>query len=382
MISYVWSSKMPFWAGRGGSENYTAGHIRELMRRGIPSRLITVGLGEEDGREDFPDITFTSIASHEQLRGLDDTLIGVTFPINVPTKRPSYTILHCPPQSSKGRLGQHEQIDATNIGATKLLAPSSFAARLWAAQLHIKPSRIRPVYPFAESCFANVTRPVNKSGKVRILFAGRLMPDKGIFTLLAALHMDEMRGVSYELTVAAAGSNTDSGPIIRTLLEAHPWVTVVEPRRNPQEMAKLMAKHDIVLMPSSDIFWKETFGIISVEAQHAGCRVVASNSGGLPETDCGGLLLVRPDDPQALARGIVRAAALGPLTVAERMYAGSKFTVAASVDRLLAIIRAEEQSGRRPLLQKQGALVREQLDLAFGLTRELGFRLARENKLR
>jgi D-inositol-3-phosphate glycosyltransferase len=30
----------------------------------------------------------------------------------------------------------------------------------------------------------------------------------------------------------------------------------------------------------------------SVEAQHSGCRVIASLSGGLPETDCGILDLV------------------------------------------------------------------------------------------
>ena len=377
MISFVWSSKMPFWAGRGGSENYTAGHIRELMRRGIPTRLITIRLGEDDGREDFPDITFTSMKSQEQLQELDDILVGVTFPIRVTTKHPSYTILHCPPQSSKGQLEQFEG----KLGDTIPMANSKFCARLWASRLHVRPNRLPAVYPFAESCFAQVERPQPATDKTRILFAGRLMPDKGIFTLLAALHLNEMKDLPYELTATAAASNTDSGPVIRTLLEAHPWVNVVEARRNPQEMAKLMAEHDIVVVPSSDIFWRETFGIVSVEAQHAGCRVVASNSGGLPETDCGGILLVRPDDPQALARGLVKAAALGPLTAAERMYAGSKFTVASSVDKLLSVIRAHEHK-RQPLLQKQGALMREQLDLAFGTISELGLRLARDNKLR
>src|SRR5688572_31371849 len=96
MISFVWSSKQPFLAGRGGSENYTAGHIRELKRRGIPARIITLGFGEKDGREDFPDIQFKALRFKEELSELDDTLVFVTYPIDLPTKQQSYAILHCP----------------------------------------------------------------------------------------------------------------------------------------------------------------------------------------------------------------------------------------------------------------------------------------------
>jgi D-inositol-3-phosphate glycosyltransferase len=380
MISFVWSAKNPFWAGRGGSENYTAGHIRELMRRGIPTRLITIGHGLDDGREGFPDITFTALDNKEQLSELDDTLIGVTYPVGVPTKRPSYAVLHCPLTTSQGR-DDHFDMNAFAMGST-LMAPSRFAAKMWGQTLRLRPSRIPAVYPFAEPCFSRVKRPPHQ-GKTRILFAGRLTPDKGIYTLLAALHMESMLHMDYELTITKAANNTGAGPIISAMLEANPLVTLIEPAKTPQEMADLMARHDIVLMPSSDIFWKEIFGIVSVEAQHAGCRVVASNAGGIPETDCGGLMLVRPDDPLALANGIVKAANLGPLTEAERLYATSQFTVAQSVDRLLHVIRTTEK--RQPaltpplsLLHKQGSLMRQQLDLALDTISEFGFRVARE----
>ncbi len=53
-------------------------------------------------------------------------------------------------------------------------------------------------------------------------------------------------------------------------------------------MAALIASYDIVVLPSNSQYWHETFGIISIEAQlSSGCRVVASDDGGLPETDCG-----------------------------------------------------------------------------------------------
>jgi D-inositol-3-phosphate glycosyltransferase len=102
-------------------------------------------------------------------------------------------------------------------------------------------------------------------------------------------------------------------------------------------MAALMARHDIVVMPSNSQYWHETFGIVSIEAQHSGCRVVASNDGGLPETDCGGVVLVRPDNAEALAWGIRGAADSGPLAAATRHEAGARFTVRQSVDALLNV---------------------------------------------
>ncbi|HEV7454880.1 MAG TPA: glycosyltransferase family 4 protein [Candidatus Saccharimonadales bacterium] len=371
MISFVWAGKDPFWAGRGGSENYTAGQVRELMRRGIPTRIITVGFGENDGRDGFPDIAFKSIKTQDELRNLDDILVGVTYPIAVPTRRQAYVILHCPLNSS---LGRDPLFNLEAVSHARMLAASRFAAKMWATTMHMRPGKIPAVYPFAETVFSQVQRPANTSKKVRILFGSRLTVDKGIYTLLAALHMPSMADIEYEITTTTAASNTGQGPVIRKLLEVHPLIKMVEARRSPKEMAKLMAEHDILVMPSSDIYWKEIFGIVSVEAQHAGCRVVASNAGGIPETDCGGLVLVKPDDPQALANGLARAAYLGPLTAAERMYATSKFTVGASVDKLLAIMAADER--RQPLLQKQGTLVRQQLDFAINTISELGLRVA------
>ncbi len=61
-----------------------------------------------------------------------------------------------------------------------------------------------------------------------------------------------------------------------------PACRVVPARQTPAAMATLMADHDIVVMPSTSQYWHETFGIVSIEAQHTGCRVVASDDGGIP----------------------------------------------------------------------------------------------------
>lgn len=352
MISFVWSSKYPFYAGTGGSENYTAGHIRELMRRGIPTRVITIGHGEKDGRDDFPDIAFVAFDNKEQLSELDDTLVFVTYPLNVPTKKQSYVVLHIPPPTHSQQ--KDPLFDPKGLQGKRLLTPSKYAARLWKSYRGRPLSRRRIVYPFAEKVFSEVARPPRKdNAKIKVLFAGRLIPDKGIYTLLAALHMDSLKDLNVEVTITTAGSHTEDGQILLPMLQVHPGIKLVDSRRSHQGMAELMAEHDIVVQPSTAIFWQETFGMISVEAQHAGCRVVASRAGGLPETNCGSLILVEADNPNALAKGIAKAVNLGPVTATERTKAGRKFTVKQSVDTLLAIM-AEDDPVRKPLLDMDG----------------------------
>jgi D-inositol-3-phosphate glycosyltransferase len=106
------------------------------------------------------------------------------------------------------------------------------------------------------------------------------------------------------------------------------------------------------VMPSNSQYWHETFGIVSVEAQHSGCRVVASDDGGLPETDCGGVVLVTPDNAEALAWGIREAADSGPLTLGARHDAAARFTVEQSVDSLLSVLA-------RPLPIPPAAVIRQ-----------------------
>jgi glycosyltransferase involved in cell wall biosynthesis len=311
------------------------------MRRGIDTRIITVGYGRHDGHEQFPDITFKSIHSKEQLSLLNDTLVYVTYPLAVRTKRPAYAILHCPPAScgQPDPLFNRKAALAKNI---RLIAASRFSATMWERDLGLTRGSIAVDYPFADNAFRAVQRTKHRHGPMRLLFSGRLHPDKGVYTLLASLHILNKGRTPLELTVTTAGAHSDDGQVIKAILDAHPWVRVVPAGRSAEDVASLMANHDIVIMPSTDIFWKELFGMVSVEAQHAGCRVIASNAGGLPETDCGGLMLVQPDNPQALAEGIQLAAKRGPLSTLERRRAANVFTVEESVEVLLDILAEPE----------------------------------------
>ncbi|HSH18065.1 MAG TPA: glycosyltransferase family 4 protein [Candidatus Saccharimonadales bacterium] len=368
----MWSARYPFLAGAGGSENYTAGHVRELLRRGIPSRIIVVGHEASISQQDFPDIPFLALKDAAELQDLDDTLIFVTYPLDVTTKKQSYAILHCPPPAyARG----DRQYDLKAFRGKKLIAASRFSGGLWRRHLRGMSGRMSVVYPFASPAFAAAKRPGRAPGSRRkILFAGRLTPDKGIYTLMASLHMDAFKGIDYELAVTTAGAHTEEGRIVHELVKAHPLIKVVPACKDAVSMAKLMAQYDVVVMPSTDIFWQELFGIVSVEAQHAGCRVVASRSGGLPETNVGGLLLVQPDNPKALAGGIVKALQLGPLSSRERAQAAKQFTLESSVDALLKTIRynGENLPHERPRGRRQTVLQHLRPRLAMSRAGALG----------
>ncbi|MFD1825570.1 MULTISPECIES: glycosyltransferase family 4 protein [Mumia] len=334
MISFIWSPGNRLPAGTGGSENYTVGQVRELNRRGVPAQVVTIGLDDADGREEFADLPFHSLSTLAEVGSLDGTVVFVNEPHVVRTREPAFLILHNPPP-----LRAHERAFA--VDGTRdltLIATSQYAAALWAHFLDVDVATISVVYPFAEPCFANEPRPVNMTGKTRILFAGRLSPEKGVYTLLSMLHIDVIEDdVELLFTATAAGADKPQGRIIEQMLGVHPGISVVASRTTPETMAALMAAHDVVVMPSNGQYWHETFGIVSIEAQHAGCRVVASDDGGLPETDCGGVLLVAPDDAEALAWGLRRAIESGALPDATRRAAGAMFTVAQSVDALLEV---------------------------------------------
>lgn len=349
MISFIWSPGNPLPAGTGGSENYTVGQVRELTRRGIPAQVVTIGLGASDGRDDFDDIPFLSLPTLAEVGELDSTVIFVNEAHTVPTRHQAFLILHNPPPI-------RERYRAFAVDGTReltLIATSQYAAALWSAYLDVDVTTISVVYPFAEPGFAAQSRPGRESGKTRVLFAGRLSPEKGIYTLLEMLHLDIIEqhpGLTF--TATTAGADKPQGKIIERLLGGHPGISVVPSRRTPAGMAGLMSRHDIVVMPSNSQYWHETFGIVSIEAQHSGCRVVASDDGGLPETDCGGVVLVRPDNAEALAWGILAAAGSGPVSPAARHNAGAMFTVGQSVDSLLNVFT-------RPLPIPPAVIVRQ-----------------------
>ena len=94
-----------------------------------------------------------------------------------------------------------------------------------------------------------------------------------------------------------------------------------------------------------------------IEEQHTGTRVVASDDGGLPETQCGALQLVEADNAEALALGIINALSQEPVSASERARAARRFTVSQSVDELLDVLRTPQPITPFRLVQELEELI-------------------------
>lgn len=330
MISFIWPVGPAMLAGTGGSETYTAGHIRELLRRGIAAQVVTVGLGTDDGRKDFTDIPFVALKHSKEISELDGMVVFVNSAYKVPTKKKAAIILHVAPTSLPA-----PELIKNELKGKIIIATSIFAGQQWALFLGIPYSRIHVVLPFADPIFGKVKRS-KPTKKTRITYAGRLHPGKGIYTVLEMMHHKEMRHNGYVTSLVTAGQHSENGRTIAKMLEGYPYAKLIDAKKTVLSMAQLLAESDILIVPS---VCEEAFGMLSIEAQHAGCRVVASNIGGIPETNSGLLTLVEPRDPLALITGIEHAVALGQATKKERDSAKEHFTLNRSVDSLLDVLR-------------------------------------------
>jgi glycosyltransferase involved in cell wall biosynthesis len=139
----------------------------------------------------------------------------------------------------------------------------------------------------------------------RILYAGNLVPTKGVDLLLRAAATLSRRGVQYELKILGEGP---AQPGLQALAEQLAlgnrvtWSPFVPQARMPSEYGA----STVTVLPTRG--QAEGLGLTLVEALLAGCAVVGTPAGGIPEVirheETG--LLMRPNDPDDLAQQIER----------------------------------------------------------------------------
>jgi glycosyltransferase involved in cell wall biosynthesis len=135
-----------------------------------------------------------------------------------------------------------------------------------------------------------------------LVFVGRLVSDKGIGILLAALTLLKERGRRPSLTVVGDGPE-------RKRLEALVCDSGMDHQvhfagvRRGRDLATLLNRHKIMVVPSQ---WREPFGIVALEGIACGCVVVGTQGGGLPEAigPCG--MTVPNGDVEALAQALAQ----------------------------------------------------------------------------
>lgn len=142
-----------------------------------------------------------------------------------------------------------------------------------------------------------------------ILFAGRMVADKGADSFVAACAraLPLLPGWRAEMIGADRFSpNSPDTPFLRALRpQAAAAGIVLSGHRPHAEVLRAMARAAIVAVPSR---WPEPFGLAAVEAMACGAALVASGRGGLAEVTGEAALIADPDDSAALAEAFLALA--------------------------------------------------------------------------
>jgi glycosyltransferase involved in cell wall biosynthesis len=137
-----------------------------------------------------------------------------------------------------------------------------------------------------------------RAGRKVVLSIGRMVPRKGVDTVIAALRQIP------DADLVIAGGSQDDGETdrLRELAEGYGLAGRVH------VIGSVPRTHVPALMRSADVVvtvpWYEPFGMVPVEAMACGVPVVASAVGGHLDTVAGCGVLVPPRRPRALARAL------------------------------------------------------------------------------
>jgi phosphatidylinositol alpha-mannosyltransferase len=160
-------------------------------------------------------------------------------------------------------------------------------------------------------------------GTPRILFVGRFNePRKGFKYLLKALPLIQQQFPKARLMVGGTGDVAKFDNLMeRERIHGVDFIGLI----SKEELPRYYASCDVFCAPS---IYRESFGIVLLEAAASGRPVVATNIPGYASVLTNGqeALLVEPRDPQALALAIVRV--LADRTLQARLSANGRITAA------------------------------------------------------
>jgi glycosyltransferase involved in cell wall biosynthesis len=181
----------------------------------------------------------------------------------------------------------------------------------------------------------------------RVLFVGRITPEKGVMTLVKAVQ--RVRGVAglEDTKLSMLGSIQDEafGRDLSRLVEQLGLPSAIDflPPRPRADMSAAYAAHDVLVLPSE---WQEPFALTLLEAMASGLPVVSTLRGGSSEIvrDGQNALAFEAGDADGLARKLAwmlmhpdQAAALGA-AASDEIHA--HFTLDAQVTAIESLLEA------------------------------------------
>lgn len=174
------------------------------------------------------------------------------------------------------------------------------------------------------------------AGPPSVLFAGRLVREKGVLVLLQAFRRLLDRAPSAWLDIAGSGPEGDLAQRIATekglsdRVVFHGWLS-------HNDLERLYSRAWVLAVPS---VWEEPFGMVAIEAAARGVPAVVSEVGGLAEIviDEETGFHVPPNDPDALACALLRFVGdkvlTGAMGARARLRAAEHFSMETHVDRI------------------------------------------------
>lgn len=209
--------------------------------------------------------------------------------------------IHGPRNSSLHALRRRERVRDTIALADAIVVSSQFMAHS-CADNGLARDRIRVIPPpLARDDYIEVPFPMPRES--RLFFAGRILPQKGLPSLVRAVGRIERE---QRPVVAVAGRAT---PEYERALEIANRSAVRIDYLGLLEPAQIRSAIDAsraVAMPS---LWDEPFGLVGIEGQARGRAAVAYDVGGVREWLGGAGIAVPLGDEAALARAIVEVTA-------------------------------------------------------------------------
>jgi len=194
-------------------------------------------------------------------------------------------IIESIPRHLTSKVYPYSRITKYVLENTDLLIALTKRAKEYLISIGAKEEKIKQIYPGIdlEMFKPPSTRQTNE--RVRILFAGALVKNKGVLVLLEAFKklVREYQG-KVELWIAGDGSLRPQVELYAKkypvkFLGHVPW----------RELPEVYRSCDIFCLPSIDRYlmkikiWEEQFGMVLVEAMASGLPIVATTAGAIPE---------------------------------------------------------------------------------------------------
>lgn len=173
-------------------------------------------------------------------------------------------------------------------------------------------------------------------GPVNLIFAGRIVPEKGLGVLIEAL--GKLQDTDWRLTVCGTGSGKDVMPLVARARQLG-IDSRIDWKGHVDNVIDEFAQADVAIAPS---IWREPFGLTILEAMSQGLPVITTDNGAQREfmKDGADGILVPPSNPTALAAAISRLVSDPALRADMGRHACDTYTARLSYDRFYKSILA------------------------------------------